>query len=185
MVQVCGRGHVFPSLPCNLFICWPESICSPIDPEGMRRWWKSFAHLLCQRPSLITPDQMEGRFTARMRKQCGIWRRRWLPALCRTPPARSPPPEGSCGRCYDDKHGSEKRHQNGSWGDFRKTQEHTYVMPSGSKPKSLFLTSSSLGVKSGIRWILIMRSPTTWHTSQKKWELEKCLPVTHDSCFLW
>lgn len=28
---------------------------------------------------------------------------------------------------------------------------HTYVMPAGSKPKSLFLTSSSLGVKSGIR----------------------------------
>lgn len=27
----------------------------------------------------------------------------------------------------------------------------TYVMPSGSKPRSLFLTSSSLGVKSGIR----------------------------------
>lgn len=54
---------------------------------------------------------MEGRFTARMRKRCGIWRRRWLPALCRTPPARSPPPEASCGRCYDDKHGSEKRRQ--------------------------------------------------------------------------
>lgn len=34
----------FPSLPCYLFICWPESICSPIDPEGMRRWRKSFAH---------------------------------------------------------------------------------------------------------------------------------------------
>lgn len=44
MAQVCGRGNVFPSLPCYLFICWPESICSPIDPEGMRRWRKSFAH---------------------------------------------------------------------------------------------------------------------------------------------
>lgn len=36
----------------------------------------------------------------------------------------------------------------------QKTSEntgHTYVMPSGSKPRSLFLTSSSLAVKSGIR----------------------------------
>lgn len=45
---------------------------------------------------------------------------------------------------------------------------NTYVMPSGSKPRSLFLTSSSLGVKSGIRWILIMRSPTTCHTRKNK-----------------
>lgn len=37
----------------------------------------------------------------------------------------------------------------------------TYVMPSGSRPNNLFLTSKSLGVKSGIRWILNMRSPTT------------------------
>lgn len=37
----------------------------------------------------------------------------------------------------------------------------TYVMPSGSMPNNLFLTSKSLGVKSGIRWILNMRSPTT------------------------
>ena len=37
----------------------------------------------------------------------------------------------------------------------------TYVMPSGSRPNNLFLTSSSLDVKSGIRWILNMRSPTT------------------------
>lgn len=35
------------------------------------------------------------------------------------------------------------------------------VMPSGSRPNNLFLTSSSLGVKSGMRWILNMRSPTT------------------------
>lgn len=56
----------------------------------------------------IPPRQMDSSFTARMRKQCGIWQRQWLPALCRTPPARSPPPEASHGRCYNDKRQGKK-----------------------------------------------------------------------------
>ncbi|KAG7264072.1 hypothetical protein CRUP_028592 [Coryphaenoides rupestris] len=34
-------------------------------------------------------------------------------------------------------------------------------------PRSLFLTSRSLGVKSGMRWILNMRSPTTCNTGHR------------------
>lgn len=41
------------------------------------------------------------------------------------------------------------------------TRGAAYLMPSGSRPSNLFLTSSSFGVKSGIRWILSIRSPTT------------------------
>lgn len=144
-----------------------------------------------QRRSQTTPRQLRGRFMARMRKQCGIWQRRWLPALCRTPPARSPLPEASCGRRYKDKTWeweASSKQQPGK----RQDTGHTYAMPSGSKPKSLFLTSSSLGVKSGIRWILIIRSPTTWQRAQKSETGRKTFPTPHmvrrvrsiDSCFL-
>lgn len=40
--------------------------------------------------------------------------------------------------------------------------------PSGSKPSRRFLTSRSLGVKSGMRWILTMRSPTTLTITEKR-----------------
>lgn len=31
-------GHALPSLPRLLFLCWPDSICSLIDPEGVSHW---------------------------------------------------------------------------------------------------------------------------------------------------
>lgn len=37
----------------------------------------------------------------------------------------------------------------------------TYIGPSGSKPSNRFRTNRSLGVKSWMRWILTIRSPTT------------------------
>lgn len=43
----------------------------------------------------------------------------------------------------------------------RRCNVFTHMGPSGSKPSRRFLTSRSLGVKSGMRWILTMRSPTT------------------------
>lgn len=63
-----------------------------------------------KRPSLIL-THLPGRgrwmnsrkITARRRKLRGIWRRRWLPALCRTLPTRSLPLEESCGQCYKKK----------------------------------------------------------------------------------
>lgn len=52
-------------------------------------------------------------------------------------------------------------HTKTSRGSWRIRNVFTHMGPSGSKPSRRFLTSRSLGVKSGMRWILTMRSPTT------------------------
>lgn len=131
-----------------------------------------------RRPSLMTPRQMEGSFTARMRKRCGTWRRRWLPALCRTPPARSPPPEASCGRCYDDKHGrSEKCCQNSSSEDFWKHRTHVRDALRLQTQKS-FPHEQQFG---GEVWYTVNPhheiSNHLTHVT-KKWDREKQLPNT-------
>lgn len=131
-----------------------------------------------RRPSLMTPRQMEGSFTARMRKRCGTWRRRWLPALCRTPPARSPPPEASCGRCYDDKHGrSETCCQNSSSEDFWKHRTHVRDALRLQTQKS-FPHEQQFG---GEVWYTVNPhheiSNHLTHVT-KKWDREKQLPNT-------
>lgn len=52
-------------------------------------------------------------------------------------------------------------HRKTSLESWRICSVFTHMGPSGSRPKRRFLTSRSLGVKSGMRWILTMRSPTT------------------------
>lgn len=131
-----------------------------------------------RRPSLMTPRQIEGSFTARMWKRCGTWRRRWLPALCRTPPARSPPPEASCGRCYDDKHGrSEKCCQNSSSEDFWKHRTHVRDALRLQTQKS-FPHEQQFG---GEVWYTVNPhheiSNHLTHVT-KKWDREKQLPNT-------
>lgn len=44
----------------------------------------------------------------------------------------------------------------------------TYIGPSGSKPSNRFLTKRSLGVKSWMRWIRTIRSPTTCIKGKKE-----------------
>lgn len=148
----------------------------PIDPEGMRRWWKK----LCPP---FAPETQPNRSRSGGRKIYGededaVW------YLTKAMAASSLQNSSSTITPSRRVMWSMLRWQTREWGASSKTaaeetsekaQEHTYVMPSGSRPRSLFLTSSSLGVKSGIRWILIIRSPTTWHTSQKKkWEMPSC-----------
>lgn len=130
---------------------------------------------MCHSPK--TPRRMEGRFTARTRKPCGIWQRRWLPALCRTPPARSPPPEASCGRCYNDKRGSEKRRPNSTSENFRKHGTHVRDALRLQTQKS-FPHEQQFGGE--VWYTLNPHHEISNHLTHvtKKWETEKYLPDT-------
>lgn len=103
----------------------------------------------------------------------GISQRQWPPAPYRTLPAQSHPPARWCGQSWEGKAGNQsiqdisRSSNNGK--SFRQTtwETLTYTGPSGSRPSNRFLTNRSLGVKSWIRWIRTMRSPTTCITGTK------------------
>lgn len=140
-------GHVSPCLRL-LFLCWPDRISSLIDPKGMSHWWKCFAYpcaiaqrlqdrwkqdLRRGRGSSVVFDEGDGcqLFAELLQHDHPLQKRHVVDAMATNMAVRSIVKTAA-----------------------QKTLENTgrtYVMPSGSKPKSLFLTSSSLGVKSGIR----------------------------------
>lgn len=114
-----------------------------------------------------------------------------LPALCRILPAQSRPLVTSCGQCWERKKSSRESGLAGtksSHGSWRIRNIFTHMGPSGSKPSRRFLTSRSLGVKSGMRWILTMRSPTTCkaqcHQHKKTNTFAECLAASLNDSFI-
>lgn len=99
-----------------------------------------------------------------------VWRKRGIsqmqlpPAPYRTLLERSHPLAMWCGQYWQGKKSIQDISRSSSFGKIFRLKickTLTYIGPSGSKPSNRFLTKRSLGVKSWIRWIRTIRSPTT------------------------